>query len=106
MIVQVVRFKSRLSDSQVLRTYEQRADRYRALPGLLNKYYLKFSETGEHGAVYMWESEEAMREFRSSDLARTIPDAYQVIGAPEVVVGDLVYTLRPESAAASAVSKG
>jgi heme-degrading monooxygenase HmoA len=44
----------------------------RALPGLVQKYYMRFSDTGQHGAVYVWASEEALARFRASDLARTI----------------------------------
>lgn len=101
MIVQIVRFESRLKDKDVLATYEARAPRYRALPGLLQKYYLRFPETGEHGAVYLWESESALKAFRDSELARTIPDAYAVRGEPEIRIAELVMTLRPEAAPAT-----
>lgn len=93
MIVQIVRFHSKLSDEQVVTTYKERAPRYRSQPGLVEKYYLKF-ESGEHGAVYLWESEDALRDFRASDLARTIPEAYAVEGAPDVVTADMVMALR------------
>jgi hypothetical protein len=94
VIVQIVRFRSRLSDEQVLETYGARAPRYFSLTGLIEKYYLKFSDTGEHGAVYLWDSAESLQEFRASDLAHTIADAYQVEGAPEVRIAALVKTLR------------
>jgi heme-degrading monooxygenase HmoA len=84
MVVQIVRFKSGLSDAQVLTMYEARAPRYRALKGLKQKYYLRFADTGEHGAVYVWESETALKEFRESDLGRTIASTYQVQGTPDV----------------------
>jgi hypothetical protein len=48
--------------------FEARALRYRAVRGLLQEYYLGFSSAGEHGAVYRWLSEEALREFRESEL--------------------------------------
>jgi heme-degrading monooxygenase HmoA len=96
MIVQVVRFKSRLSDEQVLALSEARAPRYRALKGLIQKYYLKFPDTGEHGAVYLWESEAALKEFRESELGRTISTAYQIQGALDVQVAELLMTLRPD----------
>ena len=51
MIAQSVRFKSGLSDEQVLTMYEAPAPRYRTLRGLIQKYYLRFPTTGEHGAV-------------------------------------------------------
>jgi heme-degrading monooxygenase HmoA len=96
MVVQIVRFKSGLSDEEVLNTYEARAPRYRALAGLRQKYYLRFPRTGEHGAVYVWDSEQAMKDFRESQLARTISDAYQVQGASDIEVAEVVMLLRPE----------
>jgi heme-degrading monooxygenase HmoA len=78
MIVQIVRFRSGLSDEQVVKMYEARAPRYRALKGLRQKYYLRFPETGEHGAVYLWESEAALKELRESELGRTISTTYQI----------------------------
>jgi heme-degrading monooxygenase HmoA len=96
MIAQVVRFKSRLSDAEVLEQYEARAPRYRAMPGLLQKYYLRFTDTDEYGAVYLWESEEALQAFNESELRRTIPDAYEVEGASDIQRAEVVMTLRPE----------
>lgn len=86
MIVQIVRFKSGLAVEEVKRVYEARAGQYRALRGLLQKYYLTFPATQEHGAVYLWESEEALERFRESQLARTISTAYQVQGPTDVQV--------------------
>lgn len=95
MIVQIVRFKSELSEEQVLKMYEARAPRYRALKGLKQKYYLRFPETGEHGAVYFWESEKAMKEFRESELGQTISIAYKVQGTPKIRKAEVVMTAHP-----------
>ncbi len=56
MIVQVIRLKSGLQAGDVQRMYEKRATEFRALPGLVQKYYLRFPATHESGAVYVWES--------------------------------------------------
>jgi hypothetical protein len=93
MIAQIVRFRSGLSEPDVLRTYRARAPRYRAIAGLVEKYYLRFPG-GEHGAVYLWNSSEAMQAFRESDLARSIPEAYDVQGAPQVEFAEVVFALR------------
>ena len=98
MIVQIVRFRSALDDAAVVATYEERAPRYRQVPGLLNKYYLAYP-TGEHGAVYVWDSVESMEAFRQGDLARTIPQAYRVQGEPQVEVAQVRLALRSEPAA-------
>jgi heme-degrading monooxygenase HmoA len=96
MIAQIVRFKSGMTGEQILETYKERAPRYRALKGLRQKYYLEFPDTGEHGAVYLWESETAAREFRDSELRRTIPSAYDVQGDPDIRSAEVVMLLRPD----------
>jgi len=95
MIVQIVKFKSRLSHAEVDATYEKRSPRYRALEGLIQKYDLRFSESGENGAVYLWRSREDLERFRQSDLGQTIRDAYEVEGDPSSEIAELVMALRP-----------
>jgi heme-degrading monooxygenase HmoA len=74
MLVSVVRFRSRLADELVQAKFEDRAQRYRDVPGLVEKIYVQFRKTGEIGAIYLWDSEEALMAFRESELARTIAD--------------------------------
>ncbi len=96
-MVQIVRFTSAMDAEDVVATYHERAPRYRQVPGLVQKYYLDFP-SGEHGAVYVWESAQALEAFRATELARTIPEAYQVTGEPGVEVCDVVLALHPEAA--------
>lgn len=97
MVVSIVRFRSRLSEDAVQAMYEQRADGYRAVPGLLEKIYLRFRETGEFGAVYVWESEEAIARFRESELARTIAEMYEVEGKPHTELAEVALVVRGET---------
>lgn len=76
--------------------FEARAPKYRAVSGLTQKYYLGFPETGEYGAVYVWDSSESLQEFRESELARSIPDVYQVEGSPQVEVAEVILVLHTE----------
>jgi heme-degrading monooxygenase HmoA len=96
MIVQVVMFRSGLSDEEVRRTIEERAPQYRALPGLLQKFYVEDKANGEYGGVYIWKDEESLEEFRRSDLARTIPEAYRVSGQARRETVDVIYVLRED----------
>jgi len=96
MTALIVKFKSQLSMEELLRISEERIDRYRALDGLLQKYYLEYQEKNHYGAVYIWESEEDIKAFRASDLYRTIPEAYQLEGDPEITMAEVAMTLRPE----------
>jgi heme-degrading monooxygenase HmoA len=102
LIVSLVRFKSRLADDAVQATFEERADQYRNVPGLVEKIYLRFREAGDFGAVYVWDSEKALMDFRETELARTIPDAYQVADAPLVELADVCLVIQPETARVTA----
>ena len=93
MIAQIVSFRSGLPDEEVLEMYKSRVPQYRKLKGLLQKYYLRFPETGEHGAVYLWESDAALRDFKESELGRTIASAYKIQGTADIRMGEVVLTL-------------
>ena len=96
MVVSVVRFKSGLSDEEVQAKFEARADAYEHVPGLLEKLYLRYRETGEHGAVYVWESEDAFEVFRRSELGSSIPDAYRIVeGTRETKLADVTLVVQP-----------
>lgn len=84
MVVEIVKFRSALSAEDVRRTMMKRMSDYRALPGLLQKLYIRDSETGEHGGIYLWRNETALAEFRDSELARSIEAAYQIEGQPQI----------------------
>jgi heme-degrading monooxygenase HmoA len=96
MIMQFVRFRSGLSEDDVLKLMEARAPQYRELPGLLQKYYVRDNRNGGFGGIYIWKSEEALQEFRQSELARSIPEVFQVAGQPDVEQFDVLVVLRPE----------
>jgi heme-degrading monooxygenase HmoA len=101
VIVSLVRFRSDLSDDEVQATFEERADRYRRVPGLVEKLYLRFRDTGEFGAVYVWESEDDLMRFQGSELARTIPDSYRVRGVPASEIAEVCLVVGGQTAPAS-----
>ncbi|HMA26645.1 MAG TPA: YdhR family protein [Solirubrobacterales bacterium] len=100
MIVQLVKYKTGLSDEEAVRRIAERAPQYEALPGLRQKLYIKELGTGKYGGIYIWEDEDAMRRFRESDLAATIPQAYRVEGEPRVEIFEVVSVLRAEQGVA------
>ena len=102
MSVLTVKFKSKLSYDEVLAVVEERISDFRALPGLIQKYYGHEESTGAYTGVYIWESAEAMRAYQQSELAQTIAAAYQVAEPPRIEVFNLVETLRPVEVPATA----
>ena len=94
MVIQIVRFESALSEDGVLEIARSRVEDFRALPGLVQKYYVKLSEPNQYGGVYIWDSKESMARYGESDLAASIPAAYQVKGRPRVEILETLFALR------------
>lgn len=94
MIIHTVQFESALSEEEVIATANARADEFRALPGLVQKYYVKGSQPNHYGGVYFWDSKESLQAYRESDLAATIAEAYKVKGQPDIQTLDILFELR------------
>lgn len=97
MILQFIKLKSHLSQEELLNRARTRQPKFEALPGLLQKYYVKLNEEGRYGGIYIWESSEALQVYRNSDLAKSIPDAYEITEAPEVEIMEILFKLRDEN---------
>ena len=78
MIIQTIRFKSRLSEEEIIRIAREREPLFKSTPGLLQKYYVKSAEDGYYGGTYVWDSVESLTAYRTSDLAASIAKAYGV----------------------------
>lgn len=94
MIIASVKFETTLTDEEALRIARERLPMFLEVPGLIQKYYVKGAQPGEWTGVYIWDSIEALKTYRESDLAKSIPAAYKVKGAPQIEVGNVPLTLR------------
>ncbi|HAS42953.1 MAG TPA: hypothetical protein DCS93_20905 [Microscillaceae bacterium] len=94
MILQIIKLKSDLPEDELLKRAKAREPQFKATSGLLQKYYVKTSQPGEYGGIYVWDSAESMQAYLQSDLAKSIPGAYEISGAPEVEMMDLIFQLR------------
>jgi hypothetical protein len=95
MVIHIVRFRSALSDERITELFYARAPEYLTIPGLLQKYYLRF-RSGEYGGVYVWDSAASMERFMAGELARSICDVYRVEEAVRDIA-DVVLALRAEN---------
>jgi heme-degrading monooxygenase HmoA len=86
--------KSRLSHDELERRYKERMPQFRAVPGLVQKYYSYDPSTREWAGIYLWESEEAASAYLESDLRKSIPSAYELTEPPRVERFPLVDVLR------------
>jgi hypothetical protein len=90
-----VRLKSNLDAAELERRVNERKPRFLDVPGLIQKIYGRDEATGEICGIYFFENKEALAAFRGSELAKTIPTAYE---AEEVrrEVYDVIFPLNPE----------
>jgi len=94
MIIQIIRLKSSLSGEELLQTARERAPRFEAIPGLLQKYYFRDQQKDQYGGIYIWDSVESLQAYKSSDLAASIPEAYEIIEPPAIELLDVLFQLR------------
>jgi heme-degrading monooxygenase HmoA len=94
MIIQTIKFASQLSEEEVMKIAREREPQFQDIPGLLQKYYVKLVKDGYYGGIYVWDSIESLNAYRASDLARSIPVAYGVIGTPEIETMNMLFQLR------------
>lgn len=96
MLIQIVRYASGLSHDEVVERFEARSSRYREVPGLVQKYYVRYPESDQYGGIYVWDSAESLEACRATNLAGTLAETYQVEGAPQVELAEALLTLHPD----------
>ena len=97
MIIQFVRLKSALTEEVLLKRANERKPAFEALPGLIQKYYLKLDEPGQYAGLYIWDSAESLMAFQGTELAKSIPEAYEVTQAPNIELLNVLFQLRNPS---------
>lgn len=92
-VILFVRITSGLDVHELERRLLERRPRFRDVPGLLQKVYGRDGATGDVCGVYFFESQEALDAFRETELARTIPAAYEAVEVRREVY-EVLYSLR------------
>ena len=90
-----VRVKSNLEPKELERRLNERRPRFKEVPGLVQKFYGRDESTGAVCGIYFFEDQKALSDFRETELARTIPTAYE---AKEVrrEIYEVLYPLHPD----------
>lgn len=90
-----VRIQSGLDAQELERRASERVPRFREVPGLIQKIYGRDETTGDWCGIYFFEDRKALAAFRDTELARSIPAAYEASDVrPEVF--DVMYPLYPD----------
>jgi hypothetical protein len=90
-----VRVKSDLDAEELERRLIERRPRFLDVPGLVQKFYGRDKSTGDVCGIYFFEDQDALSAFRETELAKTIPTAYE---AKEIrrEVYEVLYPLYPD----------
>lgn len=94
MIIQNVKFQSKLTDLEVVKVALEREKEMFLVPGLIQKYYVMPADGQYYGADFVWDSEESMDEYWSSELADTFESAYEVSDWSTVETVNVLFHLR------------
>lgn len=94
MLIQIIKLKTALQKEDLIKKAREREPQFKAIPGLLQKYYFKMAQSGQFGGIYVWDSPETLKSFQKTELAASIPKAYEVIEAPDIEILDVLFKLR------------
>lgn len=90
-----VRVKTDLDTEELERRLMERRPRFREIPGLVQKIYGRDESSGDICGIYFFENEESLAAFRKSELAKTIPTAYEATDVRREVY-EVLYPLYPD----------
>jgi heme-degrading monooxygenase HmoA len=78
MITAVVQFAlpKPISLEEAARTFESTAPKYKNLPGLIRKYYLRSEDGRRAGGVYLWETKAAAEAVYNAEWKARVEQVY------------------------------
>ncbi|MBC2737706.1 MAG: YdhR family protein [Desulfobacteraceae bacterium] len=90
-----VRIKTDLGKEELEKRLLDRRPKFKEIPGLVQKIYGRDESTGDVCGIYFFEDQESLKSFRETELAKTIPTAYE---ANEIrrEVYEVLYPLYPD----------
>lgn len=94
-VVLFVRIQSDIPFDELERRLLERKPSFLEVPGLIQKIYGRDPATGDACGIYFFDSREALATFRETELAKTIPDAYEATDVRREVF-EVLYPLRPD----------
>lgn len=94
-IILFVRVKSDLDPAELERRLLERRPRFHEVPGLIQKFYGRDESTGDVCGIYFFKDKESLLAFRETELAKTIPTAYEATETRREIY-NVLYSLHPD----------
>ncbi len=95
-VILFVRIESKLSEKEIDRRLLERKPKFLEVSGLVQKLYGRDEATGDVCGIYFFEDKDALDKFGESELAMTIPTAYESVEVRKEVY-NVLYPLKPEA---------
>lgn len=90
-----VRIKSDLDFEELERRAIERRPRFKDVPGLVQKFYGQDPATGDVCGIYFFKDKKSLIDYRDSELAKTIPAAYEATDVRREVY-EVMFPLHPD----------
>jgi hypothetical protein len=85
---------SSLTRQEFEKRYKKRIPLFLEVPGLIQKYFSYDQSTAEWAGIYLWETQEALDNYLTSDLLESIKSAYDLPGLPRLECYPIVGILK------------
>jgi hypothetical protein len=93
-VILFVRISSNVDSKELEQRAIKRKPEFLEIPGLIQKIYGRDPESGDWCGIYFFESKEALAAFRETELAKTIPLAYEATEVRREIF-EVMYPLKP-----------
>ena len=93
-VILFVRISSNVDSKELEQRAIKRKPEFLEIPGLIQKIYGRDPESGDWCGIYFFESKEALAAFRETELAKTIPVAYEATEVRREIF-EVMYPLKP-----------
>ncbi|MDG3012637.1 monooxygenase [Rhodococcus sp. D2-41] len=96
MVIVRMRFDSKLSEADQEKLSIGGLDKFRQLPGLKQKYYVRNRDQETVGGIYFFETREAAEAYVNGPIVASVGDRFKAEGAVEVEILDIELTLHDD----------
>jgi len=93
-VILFVRISTDLDQAELERRVNERKPQFEEVPGLVQKIYGRDPATGDGCGIYFFQDQASLEAFKESELAKTIPSAYEATNVRREVF-QTIFPLRP-----------
>lgn len=93
VIISSIRFKSHKPNEELVAMSKAGSFHFREIEGLEEMYRVTDVNTGEVGGIYIWDNEQAMRDFVEGPIVKGIGEHYDVVGTVRIEILEVSHTL-------------